>query len=177
MRSRYGEAIRVGMAVERQGRRPGSGIPVVPNHVDELRRHPPPVPTRLAQEERQRGTGGRRVEQLADSAPSPELGDPVPAVSGQQRDGVDHHQLLHQLRPPLRPDQRLPAPVVDDELATLDAELRQAALEEGGEPVHRVVEALGRAERPQPGMSIASAEPPRCRKGNQSSLWVGLPWQ
>ena len=68
---------------------------------------------------------------------------------------------------------------MDDELAPLDAELVEAALEEGREPVHRVVEAggSGRSERPQPGMSIAIDGPPRSMNGSQSSPWVGLPWQ
>jgi hypothetical protein len=81
-------------------------------------------------EEQGKGALGRRpVEDLPDRLVPPELGDPVPAIPGQQRHRVDYDEPLDQVRTPLRPDQRQPAPVVDDQLAPGDSQLVEALLE------------------------------------------------
>ena len=75
------------------------------------------------------------LSELAERAAAPDLGDPVPAIAGQQR----HRVITTSARPvgrrwaPIRPG----APVVDDQLAR---STRAASAREGREPVHRVVE-------------------------------------
>jgi hypothetical protein len=64
-------------------------------------------------------------------------------------------------------------------MAATEAELFEAAFEVGESPYieQSKLAASGCSERPQPGMSIAIAGPPRWRNGSQCSPCVGLPWQ
>ena len=84
-----GEPIRVGVAVEGEHGPAGAGVPAIPDRVDELRRHRAAVAARLAHQQRHPGAAGGPVEDLAQRAAAPDLGDPVPAVAGRQRHRVD----------------------------------------------------------------------------------------
>jgi len=131
------------VTVEGKDRGAGAGVPMAPDQVDELPRHRPAVAARLPHDQAHRSLGGGRIDDLAERATTPDLGHPMPAVARQQGHRVGDDELLHQLRPPLGSDQSKAAPVMDQQLAPLDAKLLQAALEKGRQAVHRVVEPGG----------------------------------
>ena len=123
--------------------------------------------------------GGRQVGELAEQRHAPERArDPVPAVAGQQRDGVDDHQPPDERRPragrrsaPARPSRGRRARARRPRARSRKRPKKRA------QAMHRVVEAArsGVSLNPQPGRSSAIAGPTiRSRNGSQSSECGGV---
>ena len=112
-------------------------------------------------------SAGRVAVALSSSptrAPPPELGDPVPAIAGQQRHRVDHDQLLDLLRFAAAPRSAPAAPQSwTTSLWRPTPSCSRQRSRNADEPVHRVVEPrrIGPVRAPQPGRSIAIDGPPR----------------
>ena len=146
-----GEHVGRRAAVELEDRALRALIEVLPHAVDELPGQRTRGRARRAGELPRDPAVRRAHHELAEQRRSPGPRDAVPAVPGQERDHVHHHQALHPLGRRLREREPDGAPVVHDEAVALDAHVLEEALEEVPIAGDRVVEVGALAGAAEPG--------------------------
>ena len=92
------EHLRRRAAVQAQDRALGALVEVVEHAVEPRLGHRPRGGVGLLRGAAQRAPAGRAHRQLAEQRRAPDARDPVPAVAGQERHRVDHHQALDRAR-------------------------------------------------------------------------------
>ena len=156
--ARPGEHLGRGAAIQPQDRALGAVVEVVEHRVQ------PGIGQRtrggvgVERGAAQRVARGGTHRDLPQQRRAPQARGAVPAVAGEERYGVHHHQPLDSLGVALGEGQPHRAPVVHDQPHALDLEQVEVLLDEARIPVDRVVEVPGLAGAPEAGK--VGREPP-----------------